>query len=65
MASAKPLNGLVVIEIGHSVAAPFAGLILAELGAGVLKVETPAAATMRGAGDRHTERGDGRAGGVA
>ncbi len=41
MASAKPLNGLTVIEIGHSVAAPFAGLIFAELGAEVLKVENP------------------------
>lgn len=41
MASTKPLNGLTVIEIGHSVAAPFAGLIFAELGAEVLKVENP------------------------
>jgi crotonobetainyl-CoA:carnitine CoA-transferase CaiB-like acyl-CoA transferase len=41
MASTKPLAGLVVIEIGHSIAAPFAGLILSELGAEVLKVENP------------------------
>jgi crotonobetainyl-CoA:carnitine CoA-transferase CaiB-like acyl-CoA transferase len=36
-----PLESLVVIELGHSVAAPVAGLILAELGATVLKVENP------------------------
>jgi crotonobetainyl-CoA:carnitine CoA-transferase CaiB-like acyl-CoA transferase len=41
MASNKPLTGLVVVEIGHSVAAPFAGLIFSELGAEVLKVENP------------------------
>lgn len=34
-----PLTGLVVIELGHSVAAPFAGQILADLGAEVIKVE--------------------------
>lgn len=36
-----PLENLVVIELGHSVAAPIAGLILAELGATVVKVENP------------------------
>ncbi len=35
------LEGIVVIEIGHSVAAPFAGQILAALGAKVIKVENP------------------------
>ena len=34
-----PLSGLVVVELGHSIAAPYAGLILAELGAEVIKVE--------------------------
>jgi crotonobetainyl-CoA:carnitine CoA-transferase CaiB-like acyl-CoA transferase len=38
---AAPLQGLTVIEIGHSVAAPFAGLVLADLGAKVIKVENP------------------------
>jgi crotonobetainyl-CoA:carnitine CoA-transferase CaiB-like acyl-CoA transferase len=37
-----PLAGLVVIELGHSVAAPFAGQILADLGAEVIKVEKAA-----------------------
>lgn len=35
----KPFSGLVVIELGHSVAAPFAGQILGDLGAEVIKVE--------------------------
>jgi crotonobetainyl-CoA:carnitine CoA-transferase CaiB-like acyl-CoA transferase len=41
MSSTKPLSGLVVIEIGHSIAAPYAGMILGELGAEVIKVENP------------------------
>jgi crotonobetainyl-CoA:carnitine CoA-transferase CaiB-like acyl-CoA transferase len=34
-----PFSDLVVIEMGHSVAAPFCGQILSELGAEVIKVE--------------------------
>jgi crotonobetainyl-CoA:carnitine CoA-transferase CaiB-like acyl-CoA transferase len=41
MSSCRPLSGLFVVEIGHSVAAPYAGMILAELGATVVKVENP------------------------
>src|SRR5690348_16444129 len=41
MSSTKPLSGLVAIEIGHSIAAPYAGMILGELGAEVIKVENP------------------------
>jgi crotonobetainyl-CoA:carnitine CoA-transferase CaiB-like acyl-CoA transferase len=41
MSSARPLAGVVVIEIGHSIAAPYAGMILGELGAEVIKVENP------------------------
>jgi len=41
MSSSRPLSGLVVIEIGHSIAAPYAGMILGELGAEVIKVENP------------------------
>jgi len=41
MSSTRPLSGLTVVEIGHSVAAPFAGMILGELGAEVIKVENP------------------------
>jgi crotonobetainyl-CoA:carnitine CoA-transferase CaiB-like acyl-CoA transferase len=39
--SDAPLNGIVVVEIGHSVAAPFAGLVLGQLGADVIKIERP------------------------
>src|SRR3954466_5495303 len=41
MSSPKPLSGLVVVEIGHSIAAPYAGMILGELGAEVIKIENP------------------------
>ena len=34
-----PFSGLVVVELGHSVAAPFAGQILGEMGALVIKIE--------------------------
>lgn len=36
-----PLAGVCVLEIGHSLAAPYAGNILAQLGARVVKVEQP------------------------
>lgn len=39
--SALPLSGVTVVEICHSVAGPFGGVILAELGADVIKVEDP------------------------
>ena len=41
MSSVKPLRDLTVLEIGHSIAAPYAGMILGELGARVVKLENP------------------------
>jgi crotonobetainyl-CoA:carnitine CoA-transferase CaiB-like acyl-CoA transferase len=41
MTTASPLKGLKVLEIGHSIAAPYAGMILGELGAEVIKLENP------------------------
>jgi crotonobetainyl-CoA:carnitine CoA-transferase CaiB-like acyl-CoA transferase len=37
-----PLSGVSVVEIGHSLAAPYAGMILAGLGAQVIKIENEA-----------------------
>jgi crotonobetainyl-CoA:carnitine CoA-transferase CaiB-like acyl-CoA transferase len=42
LTNTTPLKGLTILELGHSVAAPYAGLILSELGARVIKVENPA-----------------------
>ena len=39
--SALPLSGLLVVELGTSVAAPFGGHVLADLGAEVIKIERP------------------------
>ncbi len=41
MSSSLPLSGLVVMELGTSVAAPVGAQILAELGAQVIKIENP------------------------
>lgn len=40
-ASKPPLSGLKVLELGQILAAPFAGSVLADLGADVVKVERP------------------------
>lgn len=39
MLNRLPLEGVTVIEMGHSVAAPYAGEILGDLGADVIKIE--------------------------
>ncbi len=36
---AEPLDGVVVVEFGNLIAAPYAGMLLADLGARVIKVE--------------------------
>lgn len=37
----RPLQSITAVEMGHSVAAPVAGLVLADLGARLVKVERP------------------------
>jgi crotonobetainyl-CoA:carnitine CoA-transferase CaiB-like acyl-CoA transferase len=39
MGAEMPLVGVTVVELGHSVAAPFAGQILGDLGARIVKIE--------------------------
>jgi len=41
MKSPAPLADIVVVELGNSIAAPFAGQILGDLGAEVIKIEKP------------------------
>jgi crotonobetainyl-CoA:carnitine CoA-transferase CaiB-like acyl-CoA transferase len=41
MTGSLPLDGLRVLELGHIIAGPSAGLLLADLGADVVKVERP------------------------
>jgi CoA:oxalate CoA-transferase len=38
---AKPLEGIRIIEIGNLIAGPFAGLLLGDMGADVVKIEKP------------------------
>ena len=44
----RPLEGVRVIELAHVAAGPFAGMLLADLGADVVKVEPPTGDQMRG-----------------
>ena len=39
--SEKPLAGVVVVEFGNLIAAPYAAMLLADLGARVIKIEPP------------------------
>lgn len=45
---AAPLGGFRVVELAHVASGPFAGMLLADLGADVVKLEPPAGDMMRG-----------------
>jgi crotonobetainyl-CoA:carnitine CoA-transferase CaiB-like acyl-CoA transferase len=49
-----PLEGMRVVEFGHIVAGPTAGLILGDMGADVIKVEPPGAGTPSRPGNQRT-----------
>lgn len=55
-----PLNGLKVIELARILAGPWAGQTLADLGAEVIKVESPDGDDTRQWGPPFVERGDDR-----
>lgn len=57
----RPLEGVRVVELAHVAAGPFAGMLLADLGADVVKVEPPSGDQMR-AWPPFATRDDGRGG---
>jgi crotonobetainyl-CoA:carnitine CoA-transferase CaiB-like acyl-CoA transferase len=50
---AGPLSGLRVLEVGHILAGPFAGMLLADMGADVIKVESAEGDLSRNVGSQY------------
>jgi crotonobetainyl-CoA:carnitine CoA-transferase CaiB-like acyl-CoA transferase len=48
-----PLHGIRVLEVGHMLAGPYATMLLADLGAGVTKLEPPGGDISRQVGDSY------------
>ncbi len=59
MTKPAPLAGIKVVELARILAGPWAGQVLADLGADVIKVESPAGDDTRGWGPPFTENADG------
>ncbi len=58
MSGAQPLAGVKVLDIATFLAAPFAGTVLADFGAAVLKIEHPELGDPMRAFGTPTECGD-------
>lgn len=55
MSERGPLDGIRIIEIGHMLAGPYCGMLLADLGAEVIKVESGAGDISRNTGRLHMD----------
>ncbi|HEX4017472.1 MAG TPA: CoA transferase, partial [Frankiaceae bacterium] len=53
MSTPGPLNGLRILEVGHILAGPFAGMLLADMGADVIKVESTEGDLSRQVGSQY------------
>ncbi|HEX4431184.1 MAG TPA: CoA transferase [Frankiaceae bacterium] len=53
MSQEGPLNGLRILEVGHILAGPFAGMLLADMGADVIKVESAEGDLSRQVGSQY------------